>query len=52
MSDAAAAADAERYGIRSLPAVVIDGQLAGCCRGRGIDLAELRSLGLGRSLSA
>lgn len=52
MSDAGAAEDAERYGIKSLPAVVIDGQLAGCCVGRGLDLAELRGLGLGQSLSA
>lgn len=51
MTEAAAAKDASRYGIKSLPAVVIDGQLAGCCTGRGIDLAELRRLGLGQPLS-
>jgi glutaredoxin 3 len=48
MSDPKAAADARRYGVQSVPSVVIDGQLASCCRG-GIDLAELRSLGLGQA---
>lgn len=43
---------AARYGIKSLPAVVIDGQLASCCAGRGVDLAELRGLGLGQALGA
>ena len=28
---------AQGHGIRSLPAVVIDGKLAGCCSGRGPD---------------
>ena len=49
MKDPQVAADAKRYGIKSLPAVVINGQLASCCQGRGIDLAELRSLGLGQA---
>lgn len=31
------ASRAARYGIRSVPAVVIDGKLAGCCAGRGPD---------------
>ena len=49
MSDAAVAARARGLGIRSLPAVVIDGNLAGCCAERGVDLAVLRSLGLGQA---
>lgn len=49
MSDPKVATDAKRYGINSLPAVVIDGQLASCCQGRGIDLGVLRSLGLGQA---
>ena len=36
------AAQAERLGIRSLPAVVVDGKLAGCCTGRGPDEDVLR----------
>ena len=35
--DAAVAVAASGYGIRSLPAVVIDGRLADCCAGRGPD---------------
>lgn len=49
MNDPQVAEDAKRYGIRSLPAVVIDGQLANCCQSGGIDIAELRSLGLGQA---
>ena len=36
------ASRATEYGIRSLPAVVIDGKLAGCCAGRGVDEQVLR----------
>jgi len=42
------AARARREGIRSVPAVVIDGQLASCCAGRGPDLPTLGRLGLGQ----
>jgi glutaredoxin len=28
---------AAQHGVRSLPAVVIDGKLAGCCSGRGVE---------------
>jgi hypothetical protein len=37
------AAQAARHGIRSVPAVVVDGHLAACCAGRGVDEAVLRS---------
>ncbi len=33
---------AKSLGIRSLPAVVVDGKLAGCCAGRGPDEHVLR----------
>jgi glutaredoxin 3 len=49
MTDTHAAARAKSLGIRSLPAVVIDGKLASCCSGGGVDLDVLRSAGLGRS---
>jgi len=39
---------AKGLGIRSIPAVVIDGKLAACCAGRGVDEAVLRAAGLGR----
>jgi len=37
------AARAKRHGIQSVPSVVIDGQLAACCAGRGVDEGVLRS---------
>ena len=37
------ASEAKRYGVRSVPAVVIDGKLAGCCAGRGPDERVLRT---------
>ncbi len=45
------AARAEQYGVRSVPAVAIDGRLADCCAGRGIDEATLRAAGVGAPLS-
>jgi glutaredoxin len=39
---------AKGLGIRSVPAVVIEGKLAECCAGRGVDVAALRAAGLGR----
>ncbi len=36
------AARAKQHGVRSLPAVMIDGKLAGCCAGRGPDEHVLR----------
>ena len=47
-SDEAAQAKARRYGIKRVPAVVIDGKLAECCGGGAIDLATLRGMGLGQ----
>ncbi|MCI0621793.1 MAG: thioredoxin family protein, partial [Acidobacteria bacterium] len=41
---------AKGLGIRSVPAVVIDGKLADCCTGRGPDEAALRSAGIGQPL--
>ncbi len=39
---------AKGYGVRSMPAIVIDGNLAGCCSGRGPDADTLRAAGLGQ----
>ena len=41
---------AKRYGIRSVPAVVVDGKLADCCAGRGPDERQLRAAGIGTPL--
>ncbi len=40
----------QSLGIRSVPAVVIDGKLADCCTHRGPDEATLRSAGIGQPL--
>lgn len=38
---------AKRLGVRSVPAVAINGELASCCAGRGPDEQTLRAAGLG-----
>jgi glutaredoxin 3 len=43
MSKSEVVAKAEGYGVRSVPAVVIDGKLASCCAGRGPEEDVLRS---------
>lgn len=48
MHDAKVAARAKSLGVRSIPAVAIDGVLAGCCAGRGPDETVLRAAGLGK----
>lgn len=50
MQDAVVAGRAKALGIRSVPAVVIDGKLADCCAGRGPDEATLRAAGIGQPL--
>lgn len=47
MRDAKVSARAKQLGIRSVPAVVVNGQLADCCAGGGIDEASLRAAGVG-----
>lgn len=48
MHDSEVAKRAKTLGVRSVPAVAIDGQLADCCMGRGVDEASLRAAGLGQ----
>jgi hypothetical protein len=50
MQDAQIARRAKDLGVRSVPAVAIDGKLASCCSGRGVDIQVLRDAGLGRAL--
>ncbi len=50
MKDPGVATRAKSLGIRSVPAVAIDGKLADCCAGRGPDEATLRAAGLGQPL--
>lgn len=48
MNETNVASRAKALGIRSVPAVVIDGKLADCCAGRGPDEATLRQAGVGQ----
>ena len=41
--DARSLQRAEVFGIRSVPAVVIDGKLAACCTGKGVDFQVLKN---------
>ena len=50
MKDPSVAHRAKSLGIRSVPAVAIDGELAICCTGRGPEEAALRAAGVGQAL--
>ena len=41
---------ARSLGVKSVPAVAIDGRLAGCCDGRGVDQDTLQRSGVGQPL--
>lgn len=51
MNDQGVAKRAKDIGIRSVPAVVVNGKLAECCKGNAPDEAALRALGLGQSVA-
>ena len=51
MNDPVVSSRAKGLGIQSVPAVVIDGQLADCCAGRGPDIEALKAAGLGVPIS-
>jgi glutaredoxin len=51
MNDTNVADRAKQLGVRSVPAVAIDGKLADCCAGRGPDEATLKAAGLGQPLT-
>ncbi len=51
MNDSEVAERAKHLGIKSVPAILVDGKLAGCCAGRGPDEASLKTAGLGQLLS-
>jgi glutaredoxin len=50
MKDPAVTERAKKLGIRSVPAVAINGKLADCCAGRGPDEATLKTAGIGTPL--
>ena len=49
MRKAVVARRARNLGVRSVPAVAINGKLADCCIGRGPDEATLRAAGVGQA---
>ena len=51
MNDPTVSGRANRLGIKSVPAIVIDGKLADCCAGRGPDIVALKAAGLGVPIS-
>ncbi|MFQ6069307.1 MAG: thioredoxin family protein [Candidatus Aminicenantales bacterium] len=50
MSNPEVAERAKSIGIRTVPAVLIDGKLANCCSGQGPDKTTLRRAGLGKPI--
>lgn len=50
MNDMKVAKRAKHLGIRSIPAVVIEGKLADCCAGSGLEESVLKVAGLGLPL--
>ena len=48
-ADEAAARRAAEHGVKAVPAVVVDGQLLGCCRNSGPTEEELVAAGVGQT---
>jgi glutaredoxin 3 len=40
----------KQYGIKTVPAVVVDGRLAACCEHTGPDREQLRAAGIGQPI--
>ena len=49
MNDINGARRARDLGVRTVPAVAINGQLASCCGGAGVEEQALRAAGLGQA---
>lgn len=41
---------AKTYGIKSLPAVAVNGKLLSCCQNNGVSEEELRNAGIGQKV--
>lgn len=50
MTDASVAGRARELGIKTVPAIVVDGELASCCTGAGPTEEALRQAGIGQPL--
>jgi glutaredoxin len=51
MNDKEVTTRATELGIRSVPAVAVNGKLAECCANRGVDESTLRAAGIGQPLT-
>ncbi len=49
MHEPAVAERAKALGVETVPAIAVDGKLAGCCVGRGVNEATLKAAGVGQS---
>ena len=47
MNEAAGYRRAQEIGVARVPAVAVDGRLASCCSGLGVDAEALRTMGVG-----
>ncbi len=47
MRDKKVAERAKKYGVKRVPAVVVDGKLADCCKEQGVSESVLRTAGVG-----
>jgi glutaredoxin 3 len=50
MKDPEVAARAKELGVKALPAVAVNGELAGCCENKGINPEILRAAGVGQPI--
>ncbi|HZW61685.1 MAG TPA: thioredoxin family protein [Candidatus Babeliales bacterium] len=50
MHDPQVAKRAKELGVRTVPAVLVNGKLAGCCAGNGPNEADLRAAGIGQPI--
>lgn len=51
LNEDAMAQRAADLGIRSVPAVAVNGELPACCTGRGVDRAALQAAGIGQPIN-
>jgi glutaredoxin 3 len=51
MKEPASLKRANELEVHSVPAIAIDGKLAGCCAGRGINEEALQDAGIGKPIS-
>ena len=51
LNEESVAERAADLGIRSVPAVAVNGSLAACCEGQGVDKGALRAAGIGQPIN-